>query len=185
VTAAERSALRPVASNLTQIRTKRGLSLSALSDAAGLSKSTLSELERGRGNPSLDTLWALARALNVPLHALFAEHAHQGVRVVRLATAEVIADEGGVLTQHLLSLHNRGDIEVYTVALAPGTRRTSEPHGPGQVEHVIGVAGEVEVGPVDAPVVVEAGDLVSSPCDVAHVYAADGQARFVVVQDYP
>ncbi len=183
---AAHSVLAPIASNLKQIRTKRGISLSALAEAAGLSKSTLSALERGQGNPSLDTLWTLARALNVPLHALFTEHPHHGIHVLPLADAEVIADEGGLLTRHLLSLHNRGDVEVYVVTLAAGARRESEGHGPGQVEHVIGVSGKIEVGPDTQPVVVKQGGLVSYPCDVPHVYAAiGGPARFIVLQDYP
>jgi XRE family transcriptional regulator, regulator of sulfur utilization len=180
------SVLAPIASNLKEIRAKRGISLSALAETAGISKSTLSALERGHGNPSLDTLWTLARALNVPLHALFTEHPHHGVHFLPLADAEVIADERGLLTRHLLSLHNRGDVEVYVVTLAPGARRESGEHGPGQVEHVIGMSGRVEVGPDEQPVVVRQGDLASYPCDVPHHYTAvGGPARFVVVQDYP
>jgi transcriptional regulator with XRE-family HTH domain len=178
--------LGPIALNLKQIRTKRGVSLSALAEIAQLSKSTLSELERGQGNPSLDTLWTLARALNVPLHALFTEHPQHGVHLVRFNGAEVIADEGGLVTRHLLSLHNRGDVEVYVLTLEADGRRESEGHGPGQVEHVIGISGRVEVGPNGRGVVAGRGDLVSYPCDVPHHYApVGGPARFLVIQDYP
>ena len=45
------------------LRTSAGLSLSALAAEAGIGKGSLSELESGRRNPTLDTLYALARPL--------------------------------------------------------------------------------------------------------------------------
>ena len=44
-------------------RERAGMSLAELA-RAGLAKSTLSQLESGTGNPSLETLWALAMALD-------------------------------------------------------------------------------------------------------------------------
>ena len=56
-------------------RAGRGMSLAELARAAGLSKTILARIERGEGNPSIDTLWRLHRALEVPLGALLAEDA--------------------------------------------------------------------------------------------------------------
>jgi transcriptional regulator with XRE-family HTH domain len=47
-----------------------GLSLTELARRAGIAKSTLSQLESGAGNPSVETLWALAVALGVPFSRL-------------------------------------------------------------------------------------------------------------------
>ena len=41
------------------------MTLSALAARAGVAKSTVSLIERGQGNPSIDTVWALASALGV------------------------------------------------------------------------------------------------------------------------
>ncbi len=46
-------------------RRRMGLSLPALADAANVQKSTLSKIENGMGNPSLDTLIAIAKGLEV------------------------------------------------------------------------------------------------------------------------
>ncbi|MDU3936443.1 MAG: helix-turn-helix transcriptional regulator, partial [Serratia liquefaciens] len=48
-------------------RERLGLSVTELARRAGIAKSTLSQLETGSGNPSLETLWALAMALDVPV----------------------------------------------------------------------------------------------------------------------
>ena len=59
-----------VAQNIRSRRTARGLSLGELAALAGVGKSTLSMLEAGKGNPSIETLLAtnaLIREVNEAL----------------------------------------------------------------------------------------------------------------------
>lgn len=51
-------------------RERTGLSMTELAKRAGIAKSTLSQLESGTGNPSVETLWALGVALDVPFSRL-------------------------------------------------------------------------------------------------------------------
>lgn len=46
-------------------RRRLDITLPALADATGVQKSTLSKIENGIGNPSLDTLAAIAKGLKV------------------------------------------------------------------------------------------------------------------------
>lgn len=62
--------LDEVAPRLKRLRAKRGLTLAALSEATGISKSTLSRLESGQRRPSLELLLPLAGAYHVPLDDL-------------------------------------------------------------------------------------------------------------------
>jgi transcriptional regulator with XRE-family HTH domain len=56
---------------LRKARSSQGLTLSKLSEDSGVSIAYLSDLERGvLGNPTLDTLRAIAKALNVSLNDL-------------------------------------------------------------------------------------------------------------------
>src|SRR5690349_21110982 len=64
------TALDQVGPRLKQIRTLRGVSLAALSEATGISKSTLSRLETGQRRASLELLLPLAHAYRVPLDDL-------------------------------------------------------------------------------------------------------------------
>ena len=113
-------------------------SLSELSRSANVSKSTLSEIERGQGNPSLDTLWSIAVALGIHLSVLFDDPAPSPVALLRYADAPVIAaDEGGVTVRHLRNLHD-GAVELYEVDfLRAGSGRDSAAHTAGQIEHLI------------------------------------------------
>lgn len=56
---------------IKRYRTKAGLTVAGLAGAAGLSPGMLSKVENGQISPSLDTLQALAKGLNVPLTSLF------------------------------------------------------------------------------------------------------------------
>jgi transcriptional regulator with XRE-family HTH domain len=55
-------------------RTKLGLTVSEIADAAGLSLGMLSKIENGLTSPSLATLQSVARALGVPVTALFRQY---------------------------------------------------------------------------------------------------------------
>ncbi len=68
--APHRAVLDEVGPRLKRLRTKRGLTLAALAETTGISKSTLSRLESGQRRPSLELLLPLAAAYRVPLDDL-------------------------------------------------------------------------------------------------------------------
>ena len=69
-TAAIGRALDQVGPQLGALRRRRGITLAALADTTGISKSTLSRLETGGRKPSLELLLLLAHAYRVPLDEL-------------------------------------------------------------------------------------------------------------------
>ena len=75
-----------IAAALRRERARAGLSLTEVANRAGVAKSTLSQLESGTGNPSLETLWALCVALEMPFSRLL-DPPRSNVQVIR-------ADEG-------------------------------------------------------------------------------------------
>lgn len=63
-------AVAGVGPRLRDVRQQRGLTLTEVAGATGMSKSTLSRLETGRRRPTLELLLALAQAFRVPLDDL-------------------------------------------------------------------------------------------------------------------
>ena len=59
--------------NLRLLRTARGLSQERLAVDAGVARAWVSQLERQKGNTSLDMLDRLAKALDVPVATLLQE----------------------------------------------------------------------------------------------------------------
>ncbi|HEX6871615.1 MAG TPA: XRE family transcriptional regulator [Micromonosporaceae bacterium] len=161
-----------IAAALRRERERANLSLAELARRAGIAKSTLSQLETGTGNPSVETLWAIGVALGVPFSQLVEPPPPQ-VRVVRAGTGPRIASEHAAYTGTLLaagSPHARRDI--YVIEQEPGPARQADPHLPGSVEHVIIARGSMRLGPIGAEVRLDEGDYACFPADRRHSYEA-------------
>jgi transcriptional regulator with XRE-family HTH domain len=163
---------KTIAAALRRERERAGISLAELARRANLAKSTLSQLEAGAGNPSIETLWSLGVALGVPFSALV-EPPAPTVKVVRAGEGPRLRAEQADFVAGLLSggsAHARRDL--YIMELEPGQPRDAEAHIPGSVEHVVVAAGRMKAGPAGEPVEVGPGDYVSFPGDVPHHYEA-------------
>jgi transcriptional regulator with XRE-family HTH domain len=161
-----------IAGALRRERERSGISLTELARRAGIAKSTLSQLEAGTGNPSVETLWALGVALGVPISRLV-EPPAPAIRVVRKGEGTRLEADQADFTGTLLaagSPHARRDI--YVIELEPGAGRHAEAHIPGTVEHLVVAAGRVSAGPEDAAVELGPGDYAAFAGDVAHRYEA-------------
>src|SRR5882757_1663396 len=62
-----------VARNVRRFRLDRAMSLGELARRSGLSKQTLSKIEQGSGNPTVETLSLLGAALDMPARRLLTE----------------------------------------------------------------------------------------------------------------
>ncbi len=153
---------------LRRMRAARGLSVSELASMSGLGKGTLSELETGRRNPTLRTLFALTTALEVPLSAALPP----GEASSR-ETPPAIAGEA--IDATLVDRFSDVTVvtELYRTTIAAGGRQESAPHAPGVTEHWIVYAGSLELGPSDAPMRLGPGDSTTFDGDAPHFYAAD------------
>ena len=166
-------------------RSAQGLSLGELARASGLSKTILSRIEGGAGNPSVETLFRVSRALSVPLGALLAEDQAPRVRVVRHGAGEALHADSG-MDAWLLHAEGRDHrSEVFELAFAAGVTQRSEPHLPGVEELVVCTAGRLRAGPLDEPADLGPGDAVWFAADVAHAYAAPVAARALCWIVYP
>ncbi len=161
-----------IAASLRQARSRTGLSLSELAKRAGVAKSTLSQLESGAGNPSLETMWALSVALDVPV-AVLLDPPPAAVQVIRAGDGPSDAAEGSSYVATLLSGSPPGARrDLYRITAEPGTPRRSDPHSPGVVEYCVLASGRALVGPTEAPVELEPGDFIAYPGDQPHVFEA-------------
>lgn len=97
-----------IGSELRALRSQRKLTVEELARRSSVSAGLISQTERGRGNPSFNTLAQLAHALQVPIGRLF-HTAHEQSPVVR-------ADQ-----RRVLDLHNSGNgLDAVHELLTPG-----------------------------------------------------------------
>jgi transcriptional regulator with XRE-family HTH domain len=172
-----------VAANVGRLRAREGLSLGALATRSGVGKATLSRLEAGQGNPTIETLYALADALSVSLGDLVSEATGPALHVRASDAPEL---EGALRAKVLDRIYGVGLSEVLTFTVPAGQRRVAEPHAAGVEEHIVATHGRLTVGPLIAPVTLEPGDLLVFAADVPHVYeAGDEEVRALAIMTYP
>jgi transcriptional regulator with XRE-family HTH domain len=182
----ERTApLDVIAASLRRERERHGISLAELARRAGVAKSTLSQLEAGAGNPSIETLWALAVALDVPFSSLV-DPPEEPVHVIRAGQGTVLRSEHAPYAAVLLSAcppSARRDLHVMTAE--PGGTRDAHAHIRGTTEHVVVASGRWRAGPAGAEVELGPGDYARFPADRAHSYEAlEPQSSAVLVMEY-
>lgn len=182
---ADGSPRETIAAALRRERERVGLSLSELAKRAKIAKSTVSQLEAGTGNPSVETLWSLGVALGVPFSRLV-DPRTPAVRVLRAGEGPSVASEQADFTGTLLASCPPGvRRDVHTIALEAGAVRHADAHIPGCVEHLVVISGQLRTGPQDGLVDLAPGDYASFPGDVPHRYEAlAAGTRAVLVMEY-
>jgi transcriptional regulator with XRE-family HTH domain len=176
--------LATIAAALRRERARAGISLTELARRAGIAKSTLSQLEAGSGNPSIETLWSLGVALGVPFSRLV-EPPPSSVRVIRAGEGpRVQADEADFVGTLLASVSPHTRCDIYVIELGPGKARDAEAHMPGSVEHIIVGAGRIEAGPTGETVELAPGDYAMFQGDVPHRFAALEDSWAVLIMEH-
>jgi XRE family transcriptional regulator, regulator of sulfur utilization len=166
-------------------RQARGLSLGELARESGLSKSLLARLETQGGNPSIDTLWRLARALALPMAALLDEPAVPHVRRIAARSGRHLKADDGM---HAWLVHAEGRShrsELFEIELPPGLDRRADAHMLGTEELVACLDGHALVGPVGHEVELAAGDAATFGAAVPHRYGSETGARLLNWIIYP
>lgn len=174
-----------LSTSLRRERARAGLTLTELARRAGIAKSTLSQLESGTGNPSLETLWALGLALGVPLSRLV-DPPHQGIQVIRAGEGPIMHAEHADYDAALLASCPPGARrDIYRVIAQPGAPHLANPHMPGTMEHLILGSGRVLAGPDGGAVELGPGDYVRYPSDVPHIFdALEPDTSGVIIMEY-
>lgn len=163
---------------LQSFRKGRSLTLDDLAKASGVSRSMLSQIERGQANPSLATVWALCNALKVDISELIVGHVTERKPHIEVATAYFtpeIKTEDGSCTLRILSPANHAEqYEWYELLFQPGGALDSKAHPRGTREHLTVLEGALQVRVGDERVDVQTGGTARYPADVAHTIQATG-----------
>jgi transcriptional regulator with XRE-family HTH domain len=170
-----------------KLRKARGLSLDDLAASSKVSRSMLSQIERGMANPTFATLWALTQALGVDIPQLIGDGEDEQAQAIERIEAHNIprirSADGHCTLQILSPPETTGAAEWYLVEIQPGASLTSQPHASGSREHLSILEGEALVISAEAQQKAGGGATLRYRADVPHSIsnAGDGPLRALLV----
>ncbi|HCT34170.1 MAG TPA: XRE family transcriptional regulator, partial [Sulfitobacter sp.] len=125
--------LTQLPARLKAARTAQGLSLDAVAKLSGVSRSMVSQIERGESSPTIATLWNLTRALQVDFAGLLdSAPTPAQIEVLRAAEVPTINNLGSGCRIRILSPpEEAGKHEVYELLIDAGGMLDSQPHTRG------------------------------------------------------
>ncbi|WP_028800362.1 helix-turn-helix domain-containing protein [Streptomyces sp. 142MFCol3.1] len=159
--------LAEVGPRLRRIRKERGATLAGLSEATGISVSTLSRLESGLRKPSLELLLPIARAHQVPLDELVGAPPVGDPRV----RAEPIVRYGRT---HWPLTRQPGGLQAYKV-LEPKRRMEPDPRVHEGYEWLYVLSGRLRLVLGEHDVVLGPGEAAEFDTRVPHWFGSTGE----------
>lgn len=176
-----------IAENLRTYRLRQGLSLDRLAQMSGNSRAVLAAIESGTTRADIDTLWTMAKALDVPFSSLLSSGTDAGTTVIRRAESQPLASRDGRFTSRaLFPLTGDRQVEFYELRLTPGTDEQAGGHPPGTQENILVGRGSVVIVTGTGEHRLEEGDAILFEADVPHAYinTGDGEAVLYLVMSY-
>lgn len=172
---------------LKEARRAQGLSLEAVANLSGVSRSMVSQIERGESSPTIATLWNLTRALQVDFAGLLeAKDAQDRIDVLHAGDVPKIENIGhGCRIRILSPPEEAGGHEVYDIRFDKGGALNSQPHTRGAVEQLTVLEGDISVTSGNARNQLQTGDTARYAADVDHsITSPEGPARvFLIVKN--
>ncbi len=159
-----------LSSRVRQLRNKKGWTLEEMSSACAVSRSMLSEIERGRANPTLAVAYRIAQAFGMSLDELveLPSVTHR-LDVIRSEDQSYYFRADRYCRIRTLSpLHLEKSVEFYEIVLHGGGALKSEPHFEGAKELLTVQQGAVRVRSGEESVELATGDSAHYPADVLH-----------------
>ncbi|WP_283136371.1 cupin domain-containing protein [Rhizohabitans arisaemae] len=155
------------------------MTVEELADVAGVSAGLISQLERGIGNPSFNTLMRLSRALGLPIVAFFqGANEYESERIIvrrherrNLVMAANGDDDGHGLQQELLTPVTNRKLGLVWTTVPPQFSTEETPMAHIGEEVFLVIEGELIVYLDGHGYRVGTGDSISFDSSVPHAYA--------------
>ena len=160
--------------NLRRIREEQKYSLDKVSKLTGVSKSMLGQIERGESNPTITTVWKIAKGLKVSFNSLLDEAAPDAEIISKEDVLAMVEDNGRYRLYPFFPYEDGRRFEVYKVEIEESGYLSAEPHGLGTREFITVFQGEMTIKVGGDEFAVEEGSAIRFKADRPHSYHNSG-----------
>lgn len=159
-----------ICERVKELRHRKGWTLEQLATLSGVSRSMLSQIERGAANPTLVVGWRIAAAFGMSLGELVELPTQRNnIDIVRGSDAQaVFRDDSACRIRTLSPLQCEKDVEFYHLTLKPGGVLESAPHFDGTREFLTIETGAAHVTAGAQQEQLAAGDSAHYAADLPH-----------------
>lgn len=181
----ETTLISKVGSIILRHRKLRKMTITELAAKAGISAGLLSQLERGLGNPSIETLSQLARTLAIPIGTFFESANSPPGEVVHPHSRRRLVLEDKKMTYQLLVPDMQGALSMLYIELPPGFSNANAPFNHNGEEVVFVLSGTIEIHIEDRQWLLEPGDSIRFQSSVDHWYRTFDERVVVITAQSP
>lgn len=176
-----------VAQNLKRIRDEKKLSLEKAAELTGVSKTMLSQIERGESSPTISTVWKIATGLKTSFTALVDNPQPDTVILRKEDVGPMAEDDGRYRVYPFFPYEDGRRFEVYTIEIDPGGSLSAEAHGEMTQEFITVFDGELTVRVGEETYAISNGSSIRYKSDKPHAYFNTGNTmvRLNMVIYYP
>lgn len=157
-----------IAHNLKHLREERNLSQGQLAEMAGISKVVISQIEKGDSNPTINTIWKITGALNLPYTSLLEMETTKTIHVKKSDVSELVEDK-----YHIFSYYAKNsdrNFEVYQLEMESGCNHPSIGHSSKSYEYILLTQGKITVVVGDCEYNLKEEDAIFFDASVPHCY---------------
>jgi transcriptional regulator with XRE-family HTH domain len=160
-----------VGGNVKRLRLRRNLSLEGLSRLCGVSRAMLGQIELGRSVPTINIVWKIANAFDVPFSTLVTSHEVEPYRLMPADQTKILSSASGEFSSRaLFPFDGERQTEFYEIRLKPGGIEQADPHPVGTMENLVVVKGALEIRFGDEVLRLSPGDAILFQADTPHSY---------------
>ena len=168
-----------IGNKLKDIRNKRNLSLDEVAKLTGVSKAMLGQIERGKSNPTVSTLWKIATGLKISF-SLFIDEDQEDLKVIdQKDISPIIEDNNRMRLYPIFPFDANKGFEIFTIELEPDCNHISTPHNEGVEEYIIVTEGQIEININSKKFILEKGNSMRFMANCPHSYKNINQGRSV------
>ena len=155
---------------INRLRRAYNYSLGDLSEQSGVAKSIISQIEKNETNPTLGTLYKLAKALNSPIEDMLRGEESPALieKLGPSGTPLLMSDDGRCRLRIIGWIKTVELVQWYYFEAEPGGVLESEPHPAGSIENLTVLTGSVSVTSGDEQFQVTAGETARYAGDRPH-----------------
>lgn len=175
-----------IGKNIKTIREKHRMTPNVLAEKCGVTKHMLTQIESEKVNPTIATVWKIAKGLDVDIESLLTgqEHLQRNFTVSRKEDiTRLETDEEGVHIKVLSPLSMAEDLEMYLLTFQKGQSLPSSSHAARTEEFLTVLKGAIKVVAGDNIAELSQGDFIQYHADIEHTIenVYDGETEIYMV----